>query len=264
MSGTILTNYHTHTPRCHHAEGSEEEYIQAALKHGYQILGFADHAPWPYATPRFVSHIRMLPEELPGYVHTLKELRAKYAGQIRLHIGLEAEYFPRYMNWLLEVKEELGIEYLILGNHYDRTDENGDYFGRSSTPDQLKRYAEMTVAGMESGAYRYLAHPDLFLNRYPAFDQAAEETCRILCQAAVKLDLPLEYNLIGPTLRGEGRLGYTTPEFWDIAAEYPVKAILGCDAHRPGGLLSAERMEAARAQLSARGITVLDSLPGLE
>ena len=117
---------------------------------------------------------------------------------------------------------------------------------------------------MESGAYRYLAHPDLFLNRYPAFDQAAEETCRILCQAAVKLDLPLEYNLIGPTLRGEGRLGYTTPEFWDIAAEYPVKAILGCDAHRPGGLLSAERMEAARAQLSARGITVLDSLPGLE
>ena len=28
----MLTNYHTHTTRCGHAEGTEEEYILTALR----------------------------------------------------------------------------------------------------------------------------------------------------------------------------------------------------------------------------------------
>ena len=39
-------NYHTHTTRCHHAEGSDEDYIIEAIKAGYKTLGFSDHAPW--------------------------------------------------------------------------------------------------------------------------------------------------------------------------------------------------------------------------
>ena len=30
----MLTNYHTHTTRCGHAEGTEEEYILTALRCG--------------------------------------------------------------------------------------------------------------------------------------------------------------------------------------------------------------------------------------
>ena len=47
----MLTNYHTHTTRCGHAEGTEEEYILTALRCGYKVLGFSDHTPWAYATP---------------------------------------------------------------------------------------------------------------------------------------------------------------------------------------------------------------------
>ena len=36
----MIANYHTHTPRCNHAVGSEEEYIQQALNAGMKILGF--------------------------------------------------------------------------------------------------------------------------------------------------------------------------------------------------------------------------------
>ena len=36
----MIANYHTHTPRCNHAVGSEEEYVQQALKAGIKILGF--------------------------------------------------------------------------------------------------------------------------------------------------------------------------------------------------------------------------------
>ena len=41
----MIANYHTHTPRCHHAYASEEEFCQAAIDGGLKILGFSDHSP---------------------------------------------------------------------------------------------------------------------------------------------------------------------------------------------------------------------------
>lgn len=208
----------------------------------------------------------MLPSQLEGYVRELQALRRQYEGRIRLYIGLEAEYYPAYMDWLLAEQQRLGIDYLIFGCHYDTTDEGGLYFGRAATPDQLRRYAECAVAGMETGAYRCLAHPDLCLHRYPAFDETAEEVSRTLCQAAARLDLPLEYNLAGLDCRPQPGcgIGYTTDEFWRIAAEYPVKAIIGCDAHAPEELDRTAQIAERAAWLRSLGITVLDTLPGLE
>ena len=85
----MLTNYHTHTTRCGHAEGTEEEYILTALRCGFKVLGFSDHTPWAYATPGFVSRIRMLPSQLDDYVLTLRGLREKYADKLHIRIGLE-------------------------------------------------------------------------------------------------------------------------------------------------------------------------------
>ena len=99
MSDPILANYHTHTARCQHAQGAEEEYIQAALQAGYRILGFSDHTPWDFDSG-YDSYCRMRLYELPDYIQTLQALREKYAGRIRILIGLEAEYFPGHMDWL--------------------------------------------------------------------------------------------------------------------------------------------------------------------
>ena len=243
---SMLTNYHTHTTRCGHAEGTEEEYILTALRCGYKVLGFSDHTPWAYATPGFVSHIRMLPAQLDDYVLTLRSLREKYADRIHLH-----------------------IEYLILGCHYDTTDEQdakARRFGGSASPAHGRRYAEQVERALETGLYRYLAHPDLFLNRMTAFDAEAEKACREVCAAAARLDIPLEYNMAGLTLqdRPDGSLGYTRDEFWRIAAEYPVKAIMGCDAHAPSELDVVPAIEEKKAFLHSLGIPVLDTLPGLE
>lgn len=266
MPYSLLANYHTHTPRCRHAVGTEEEYIRTALAEGFEILGFADHAPWPYRT-RFVSDCRMLPGQLLDYAETLRRLRRRYAGKLKLYIGLEAEYFPDYLDWLAEQKQTLGLDYLILGNHFDRTDENGMYFGACTFPDEIERYVRLTIQGMETGLYRYLAHPDLFLNHYRTFDRAAETACCALCEAAAALKIPLEYNLLGEERRITERrsdLGYTTPQFWQVAARYPVQAIVGCDAHSPAGLERADRIRAVQAQLREAGLTVLDTLPGLD
>ena len=92
----MKTNYHTHTTRCMHATGSDEDYVLSAIKGGYQELGFSDHTPWKYHTD-YVADMRMLPEELPRYVESLRSLREKYRDQISIKIGLECEYFPAYI-----------------------------------------------------------------------------------------------------------------------------------------------------------------------
>ena len=267
METYLLANYHTHTPRCHHASGSEEEYIQAALRCGYRILGFSDHAPWPYRSG-YISNCRMLPAQLEDYVNTLHALRDKYAQQLHLHIGLEAEYFPAYLPWLKEQVEKYRLEYLIFGNHFRETEETGDYFGACTTPAQLQKYTEYAIAGMESGLYTLFAHPDLCLNHYPKFDAAAEHCMRQICEAAERTGMPLEYNLLGETRRilehRTADLGYTTAAFWELAADYPVKAVVSCDAHLVESLDAVKHIHEVKARLRARGIEVLDTLPGLE
>ena len=42
----MRANYHTHTYRCNHASGTEEEYIQCALDGNIEVLGFSDHTPY--------------------------------------------------------------------------------------------------------------------------------------------------------------------------------------------------------------------------
>ena len=44
----MKANYHTHTARCGHAEGTDEEYVLAAIERGFDEMGFSDHVPWPY------------------------------------------------------------------------------------------------------------------------------------------------------------------------------------------------------------------------
>ena len=34
----MKTNYHTHTTRCMHATGDDEDYVLSAIKGGYRIL----------------------------------------------------------------------------------------------------------------------------------------------------------------------------------------------------------------------------------
>ena len=57
----MLKNYHTHTFRCHHAQGTDEEMVLAAIKSGIKVFGFSDHGPLPYKD--FVSGMRMTIEE---------------------------------------------------------------------------------------------------------------------------------------------------------------------------------------------------------
>ena len=264
-----LTNYHSHTTRCMHAEGTEEEYVLQAIRSGFECLGFAEHTAWPYKSD-FVSNMRMHISQLEDYVSTIRGLQEKYKDQIRIFLALECEAFPEFYPWLTEIREKYDLDYLILGNHYDTSDENksGPYFGRCETPDFVKRYAMTTIAGMETGMFAYLAHPDLFLHRYPAFDEYAEEACRQICETAKRLDMPIEYNLLGhnrsDVSRSRGFVGYCSPEFWDIAEEYGNRCIIGVDAHAPQQLDCAGIYREVYRKLEKRGFEVISAPDGIK
>ena len=108
----MKTNYHTHTARCMHANGSDEDFVLSAIKSGFQLLGFSDHTPWKYRTD-YVADMRMLPDELPEYVDSISSLRDKYKDQIDIKIGLECEYFPDYMPWMKEQIKKYKLDYIL-------------------------------------------------------------------------------------------------------------------------------------------------------
>lgn len=258
-------NLHTHTPRCQHATGSEAEFVQAAIDKQYDTLGFADHGPWPFEDG-FVSRIRMTVDQLEGYVRTVREVGNAYADSIRVLCGLEYEFFPAYIPWLRETREELGLDYLILGNHFDGHENGGFYFGNCTTPKQRAQYLKQTIAGMETGLYLYVAHPDLFLRRAEPFDRSCKQDSQTLCRAANALGIPLEYNLLG--LRYQARdagkypgFGYPCEPFWEVVAEENCAAILGVDAHRVSHLQDPELYDLAALHLKSLGVRLLDSLP---
>ena len=266
LGNIYLANFHAHTPRCMHAVGTEEEYILQAIDAGFDALGFADHTAWPYRSD-FVSGMRMPLSQLEGYLATVRSLAEKYADRIRVYAGLECEAFPEYYGWLAALKREKKVDYLILGNHYDTNDETGGfYFGKCRKPEEIHRYVETTIGGMESGLFAYLAHPDLFLHSYPEFDATAAWASREICRAAHRLNMPLEYNLLGAKRgakdRARGAMGYTSDAFWDIAAEEDVRAIIGVDAHEPEAMNCIGDYASARKKLADLGIEILEALPG--
>ena len=255
-------NFHTHTSRCQHAVGTDEAYVEAALDAGFDVLGFADHAPFPFANG-FVSGIRMPLDQLTDYIHSVHALQQRYAGQLEIRLGLESEYFPRYHDHLLRMREQ-GIGYYILGQHYADSEEDTPYTGLECRSDEgVLRYAESTVRAIRTGLFIYVAHPDLFMRHRTdeQFTPACMEAADMICQAAKEQGMPIEYNLLGlgNLLSGHGR-GYPSDPFWQYARKYDNDVILGVDAHDPAHLRDTALWQAAIDRVQAMGYHLVESL----
>jgi len=259
----MLKNYHSHTARCGHAWGTDDEFVQAAIDAGYGVLGFSEHTPWPFVDgyQEIDSRQRIRLEELDNYIGDMQQLKEKYKDQIQIRIGLECEYFPQYFDWLKTVQPK--VDYLLLGVHCGDSDEHlHHYYARSTEPGQVEEYLRCALAGMESGLFAYLAHPDLCLANYPAYDAVAEHMVHSICRKAKELDMPLEYNLYGIDKQARGRhkgLCYPCKLFWEAAADHGCRAIIGVDAHRPEHF-QRQRFLDARDYLTTLGLQLIEEI----
>ena len=250
----MIANYHTHTHRCNHAVGREEEYVQEALKMGLKILGWADHTPYIFPGG-YYSNFRMRPVQLPGYVKTIEELRRAYGDRIEMPIGLETEYYPKHFSALLDFLRDYPIDYLILGQHFIGNEYDAPYSGLvTGDREVVRQYCRQSMEAMNTGMFTYFAHPDLI--HYAGDWKFYQQTVRPMCDEARACGIPLEINLLGVR---EGR-HYPNRYFWEMASEAGCDVILGCDAHSPGGLNSPEAERKALALAEELGMKVLETV----
>ena len=263
------TNFHTHTKRCMHACGSDEDYVLAAIKSGYDVLGFSDHTPWNYETD-FVAHMRMRLDQAQAYFDSIASLKEKYKDQIEIKIGFECEYFPKYMDWLLDFLIEHQVDYILFGHHYYRTDENrnsGDriYFGGIRDLESLHLYVQDAISAMKTGMYSYFCHPELFMRGIKEVSDQVEEAFYTLCKCAKECNMPLEYNLAGAAYNeAMHQEAYPHHAFWEVAAKVGNTAIIGTDAHDPRAILDDRYRNEGIRFLTKLNIPITDTLPVID
>lgn len=252
----MIANYHTHTPRCNHAWGTEAEYVERALEAGLQILGFSDHSPYIFPGT-YYSRFRMRPEKLEEYVSAVLAVRKAYEGRIQIPLGLELEYYPGHLPNLLPLLKDQPLDYLILGQHFV-SHEIHDHYSGHPTADKthMIRFCDTVIDAMHSGLFTYFAHPDI-LNYVGEDHPFWRDQVRRICREAKQCGIPLEINLLGMLELKH----YPNNRFWEIAAEEGCDVILGRDAHEPDQLLMEDFENRGLAIVRNYGLNLLDTVP---
>ena len=221
-------NLHTHSFYCGHGRGEIEEYCDYAEKHGFDILGFSEHCPFPND---FDHKRRMAYKAHESYENDVLNARGKH--NMKILLGYECDYFPSWKNYFEELKGR--VDYLIAGTHFVI-----ELDGRVATPfshdfntKDLSFYVSSFIEAMETGLFLFLAHPDVFLLYYSWNDSAKAASVDIL-EAAKALNVPLEVNANG-IIKAESdnktEWGYPNKHFWTLAKQYNIKAVCSSDAH---------------------------------
>ena len=234
----LTSNYHTHTYRCGHALGKDEEYVLEALSLGIRNLGFSDHIMLPgFSEPGVRGDYSLFDD----YKNSITSLRKKYKDQMNIYLGFEAESFLYYMPYYSELVNNKVIDYLVLGNH-SAMNENQEIFcsfRRITNPSQLYLYKDLAISAISSGLFSIFAHPDYFMYSIQNFDNDCKKISREIIETCIAYDVPLEINVAG-IRNGKKKIGsssrwiYPTNDFFSIVKKYPnAKCIIGLDAHHP-------------------------------
>ncbi len=258
-------NYHTHTKRCGHATGEDEEYVLEAIGKGCTKLGFSDHAMLPgYSEP----YVRGEYSEFSGYVESIRKLQAKYRDQIDIYLGIEAESFPEYFPFYKELLSSRVLDYIILGNHDQmnyKTKTLVTYFSNITNAGQVYAYRDLAIQAISSGLFSIFAHPDFFLQSIENFDSDCKKVSRDMIECCMAYDVPLEVN-VGGIRNGRKYIGYErrwlypTDDFFSLVSKYNAKCVFGEDAHSPEQLNDASADYLAMEFAKRHNLNMIDDL----
>jgi len=231
----MLADYHTHTPLCHHAEGTPDEYIARALAAGLSEYGVSDHAP---QTPEPFDDWRMLEADLPRYFEWIAEARRHAGDRLPVRAGLECDWLPECSEWIAHLAEAFDWDYLIgsihyLGNGWDF--DNPKWLGRWAETDVEQVWATYWsdyTRMATSGLFDFLGHPDLIKK----FSYRPKGNLRRfydpVIEAIAEHDVAIELNTAG--FHKPCAEQYPSVEFLALAAEANIPITLSSDAHHPG------------------------------
>ena len=238
--------FHSHTSRCGHAYGEDEEYVKSAIQGHFKMMGYSDHAMLPHFEQPGMRGSYSL---FPNYVSSVREIAKKYEGKIIVRLGMEAEWYgDLYKEYYTSLLERGILDYLILGQHNFIHNGVGYFYSDlRDEEDSLNRYEHDVIEGMESGLFLYFAHPDHYMIWYHDWNDRAIEVANHIIAKAKELGLPLEANM-GPSRwrsngfgeDGEMKVPYPDPRFWDLVSKAGVPVTIGVDAHAPSDYLTSD------------------------
>ena len=251
-----MFNLHTHTWRCHHAKGDDEEYVLRAIANGYRTIGFSDHAPYVFPEGH-ISSFRMERELAEDYAQSVKYLKNKFKGQIDIKLGFEVEWYPLFIKDELEYLKSFGYDYIILGQHYtDSEVEDFAHYAGAKTTDTstLDKYVEQVIDAAKSGEFAYIAHPDLI--NFTGSKKIYSQKIEYFLTELKKVDIPIEFNFLGFS----DRRNYPNGEFWKIASKIGNRVVIGLDAHSPDVYDDKKGLDALKAKLASYGISPIENV----
>ncbi|MEM9398861.1 MAG: histidinol-phosphatase HisJ family protein [Verrucomicrobiota bacterium] len=228
----MFTDYHIHTPLCHHAVGHPCEYVKVAKDRRLEEIGFADHNPMPDQFDDW----RMGPDELPEYLKLVDEAREAYP-DFPIRIGLECDYLDDYEDHVRKLDQAYDWDYLIGSVHYisDKWDVDN--------PMKMSKWDEMPVEEIWtlyfaqytkmacSGLFDFLGHADLVkkFGRYPKGE--LKHFYKETLDAIRDHDVAIELNTAG-LYKDTGEI-YPSREFLEEAFCREIPVLINSDAHRP-------------------------------
>ena len=224
-------DYHTHTGRCGHAQGTAAEYVQAARQKGLPGIGISDHLPLVHLRDPVLT---MAADQLEGYVEAVLELKERYPGYVLL--GVEADYRPDTLDQVRTMLDQHPFDYVIGSVHYiedwgfdDPRQQDG--FQERDVDNVYRAYFELLGDAAETGLFDILGHLDLVKKfGYRAQSSLKDET-RILATRLRSSGIVVEVNTAG--LRKPVGEMYPAPEVLKVLAKKGVPITFGSDAHTP-------------------------------
>ena len=235
---------HNHTTLCNHAEGSVEEYVEAAVKAGIGIFGFSDHAPMDF-DPKY----RMQFEEMQLYRKTVMDAKARYTDKIDILFGYEVDYLEGHMD---DRVLDADVDYLIGSVHFidEWGFDNPEFIGQYRHEDIdviWQRYFDQVEAMAKTNRFDIVGHFDLIkvFKFMPKADIVTLASGALDAVAAA--GMTMEINVAG--YRKPIAEAYPSPALLKAAHERGIPVTFGSDAHTPAqiGLFRNEAETLARS-----------------
>lgn len=249
-------NLHTHTTRCGHAKGTDEDYVIAAIDAGYDMMGFSDHAPYVFPK-RHKSMFRIQLKDAQGYADSVKALKEKYKDKIDIKLGYELEYYPDFFDKEIEYLNQFDYDYLILGQHFigNEVEKWSKYSGNANdSVVYLDKYISQVILAARTGKFTYIAHPDVF--NFTGDRELYKRKMRYMIEQLKRLEIPLEYNFLGYT----DKRHYPNDDFWSMVGEIGNPVVIGLDAHEPEFYGMIKEREEMIEHMKSLGLNIIDEI----
>ncbi|MDC1107339.1 histidinol-phosphatase [Prolixibacteraceae bacterium] len=246
----MIFDYHIHT-RYSDGTATHQEIIDRAIELGVEEIGFSDH--YGYYPNNWTTTEEVLSKMVEEVLYYKKS-----QDRINVLLGLEVDFYPDRIEETKAVLSKYPFDYVmgsihfINGDNFD-SDPKHPIYSKYGINRLYELYYENFVAGVESGMFNTMSHPDLIkkYNYYPTKD--FKSLYRQVAKVLVEKSVMVEYNTSGYSRPCKDF--FPSDEMTTIFIEEGVQFTIGSDTHKREHLLRNYRL--AKDRLISLGLKEL-------